>query len=186
MRALEESDPEVSFILQYMNNSAGAHNLTVEGVYKVSRPADEEAFAEKMRKRAAGAAAAAGKKKGKKRRPTKDGRVEKKRVDVVAKKSSSGDSAPPPPPPPPLGADALNRRLLWHGSKAANLLGILHSGLLTRAPHAPISGKSYGDGLYTADVFDKSWGFCFDWRSKRYQGSRYMLLCDVALGKVGR
>ncbi len=181
MRALEESDPEVGFILQYMNNSAGAHNLTVEGVYKVSRPADEEAFAEKMRKRAAGTAA--GKKKGKKKGPTKDGRVEKKRVDVVAKKSSSGDSAPPPPP---LGADALNRRLLWHGSKAANLLGILHSGLLTRAPHAPISGKSYGDGLYTADVFDKSWGFCFDWRSKRYQGSRYMLLCDVALGKVGR
>ncbi len=60
-----------------------------------------------------------------------------------------------------------------------------NSGLQAKAPHdAPVSGKTFGEGLYTSDVFGNSWNYCLDWRRTGYQGSRYTMLCDVALGKV--
>ncbi len=77
----------------------------------------------------------------------------------------------------------VNRKLLWHGSKAANLLSILNGGLLVHAPFAPVTGKAFGDGLYTADIFGKSWNYTFDHRTASYSGSKYMLLCDVTMGK---
>ena len=81
----------------------------------------------------------------------------------------------------------LNRRLLWHGTKAANLLGILGSGLVLNAKSAPVSGKSYGDGIYSADHFDHSWSFTFDHRDDGRSGGggghSYLFLCDVALGR---
>jgi len=60
-----------------------------------------------------------------------------------------------------------DRRLLWHGSKAANLISILSKGLIVNARDAPMTGRSLGDGLYMADVFDKSWNYTFDWRYSR-------------------
>lgn len=79
-----------------------------------------------------------------------------------------------------------NRRLLWHGSKASNLMSIFMKGLLIDAPFAPVTGRSWGNGLYTADVFEKSFNYTFDGRHSRWSGSKYMLLCDVGLGSVRR
>ena len=80
--------------------------------------------------------------------------------------------------------EQLNRSLLWHGSKAANLMSIFMNGLLVDAPFAPVTGKVFGNGLYTASVFEKSFKYTYDWRSSKWAGSKYMFLCDVAMGRT--
>ena len=67
-----------------------------------------------------------------------------------------------------------NRRLLWHGTKLENMMIILSKGLILNAPYAKITGRSFGDGIYFADIFDKI---------SIYTSTQYMLLCDVNLGK---
>ncbi|TRY73067.1 hypothetical protein TCAL_13884 [Tigriopus californicus] len=84
-----------------------------------------------------------------------------------------------------------NRRLLFHGSKRANLFSIFTHGLMVNAPTAMINGRAFGDGIYTADVFSKSDAYTNDNRfmnpgSARRETNKYMLLCDVALGKQYR
>lgn len=37
-----------------------------------------------------------------------------------------------------------NHRLLWHGTGVANLISILHRGLVIAPPDAPITGHLYG------------------------------------------
>ena len=82
-----------------------------------------------------------------------------------------------------------NRRLLWHGTKPENLLSIFSVGLLVNAPFAQITGRAFGDGLYFADVLDKSFNYSTNnpWANRRSQKAstkqNYLLLCDVALGK---
>jgi Poly(ADP-ribose) polymerase catalytic domain len=44
---------------------------------------------------------------------------------------------------------------------------------------AVFTGRSYGDGIYLANVFDKSFGYT----SGFSDGSKYLLLCDVVPGK---
>ena len=66
-----------------------------------------------------------------------------------------------------------NRKLLWHGTDASNLISILKNGLLLDAPFANKTGRAYGDGVYFADIFDKSYG---------YSRGDFILLCDVELG----
>ena len=66
-----------------------------------------------------------------------------------------------------------NRKLLWHGTNTSNILSILKNGLLIDAPFANKTGRSYGDGIYFADILDKSLG---------YSSGDYILLCDVELG----
>ena len=39
----------------------------------------------------------------------------------------------------------LNRKLHWHGTKAAHLLGILNSGLMINASGAMRTGRAYGE-----------------------------------------
>lgn len=73
-----------------------------------------------------------------------------------------------------------NHMLLWHGSRTSNLLGILSRGLLIAPKDAPMSGMRYGKGIYTADAFAKSLGYCHNDGGGR---SKYMLLCESALGK---
>jgi poly [ADP-ribose] polymerase len=46
----------------------------------------------------------------------------------------------------------LNRRLLWHGSRATNFGGILSQGLRIAPPEAPVSGYMFGKGIYLADM----------------------------------
>lgn len=69
-----------------------------------------------------------------------------------------------------------NRRLLWHGTNLCNMMSILKNGLVVDSLFANKTGRAYGDGVYFADVIDKSINY--------NHGSDYMLLCDVELGSV--
>ncbi|KAF1745661.1 hypothetical protein GCK72_022108 [Caenorhabditis remanei] len=73
-----------------------------------------------------------------------------------------------------------NRRLLWHGSKRMNLAGILGQGLRIAPPEAPGTGYMFGKGVYFADMFSKSLSYC----RANSKDEAYLLLCDVALGKM--
>ena len=70
------------------------------------------------------------------------------------------------------------RLLLWHGTRVSNLLGILATGLTASPSHATITGRAFGDGLYFADVYDKSASY-----SHGSGDSELLLLCEVAMGK---
>ncbi|XP_064600796.1 poly [ADP-ribose] polymerase tankyrase-like [Liolophura sinensis] len=78
-------------------------------------------------------------------------------------------------------SDLGNQKLLFHGSGVPNFIGILNQGLLVAPPGVQISGALYGEGIYTSHAFRKSKGYCYNYVT----GSklRYMLLCQVALGK---
>jgi len=76
--------------------------------------------------------------------------------------------------------DIPNHYLLWHGSRSANFIGILSEGLRVAPPTAQRSGASYGKGIYFADMAAKSIGYC----RAQYGHSAFMLLCEVALGKM--
>ena len=52
-----------------------------------------------------------------------------------------------------------NRTMLWHGTKTENLVSIFNGGLLVNAPHAVRCGSSFGNGIYLADTFQKSWSY---------------------------
>jgi len=49
--------------------------------------------------------------------------------------------------------------LFWHGSRNENWWSILTSGLLIRPSNAVHSGSMFGDGIYFADKFQKSYGY---------------------------
>jgi hypothetical protein len=71
-----------------------------------------------------------------------------------------------------------NKRLLWHGSRATNFMGILSQGLRIAPPEAPVTGYMFGKGVYFADVVSKSANYCFT----REEGC--LLLGEVALGDM--
>ena len=72
------------------------------------------------------------------------------------------------------GGEEDARKLLWHGTSLANMISILSRGLMLDPPYtAARTGRSFGDGVYFADVCDKSRG---------YSSPDYILLCDVQLG----
>ncbi|XP_052767208.1 poly [ADP-ribose] polymerase tankyrase-like isoform X2 [Mya arenaria] len=75
-----------------------------------------------------------------------------------------------------------NHRLLWHGTATSNVLSILKNGLLVAPPEAPITGAAFGEGIYTADTFDKSSGYCSNYSSK--SDIKCAFLCEVALGNL--
>merc|ERR1719154_99717 len=72
-----------------------------------------------------------------------------------------------------------NRKLLWHGTKLANMISILSKGMMVDAPYAEVTGRAFGDGTYFADIFDKSYNYTGGLNT----GGQYMLLCDVDLGR---
>ncbi|CAD8079248.1 unnamed protein product [Paramecium primaurelia] len=102
-----------------------------------------------------------------------------------------------------------NRLLLWHGSKISNFMGILAQGLKVAPPWALNTGAMFGKGIYFADMFQKSFAYTDDWslhyntynglfqqgghwnrqeqvvkdEQEEIQRYRYMLLCEVAVGK---
>lgn len=49
--------------------------------------------------------------------------------------------------------------LFWHGSRNENWWSILTTGLLIRPSNAVHSGSMFGDGIYFADKFRKSYGY---------------------------
>ncbi|KAJ3208464.1 hypothetical protein HDU67_006706, partial [Dinochytrium kinnereticum] len=87
----------------------------------------------------------------------------------------------------PFAADP-NRRLLWHGSKMSNFIGILTSGLRVAPIEAEVAGYMFGKGIYFADVFKKSLPYTYDYResynSNRSSAYSCLLLCEVALGDM--
>jgi hypothetical protein len=69
-------------------------------------------------------------------------------------------------------------RLLWHGTRTTNIMGILTNGLKIAPPNAPISGSMFGKGVYFADLISKSIQYC----SSKDMGC--VFLCEVALGNM--
>lgn len=50
-------------------------------------------------------------------------------------------------------------KLLWHGSRNENFLGILQKGLMIRPANAIITGAMFGNGAYTSNRSQKSLGY---------------------------
>lgn len=73
-----------------------------------------------------------------------------------------------------------NRKLLWHGSRLTNFVGILSNGLKIAPPEAPVSGYMFGKGVYFADMSSKSANYCF---ASRNNTTGLLMLCEVALGE---
>jgi len=71
------------------------------------------------------------------------------------------------------------RKLLWHGSRITNFVGILSQGLRIAPPEAPSSGYLFGKGVYFADMASKSSSYCYPTNK-----IGLILLCDVALGDM--
>ncbi|ELU14708.1 hypothetical protein CAPTEDRAFT_122874 [Capitella teleta] len=76
--------------------------------------------------------------------------------------------------------DHGNRKLLWHGSRLTNWVGILSQGLRIAPPEAPVTGYMFGKGVYFADMSSKSANYCFATKTN-HQG--LLLLSEVSLGK---
>lgn len=72
-----------------------------------------------------------------------------------------------------------NIKLLWHGSRMSNWIGILKKGLQIAPPEAPSTGYMFGKGIYFADVSSKSANYCFATKKKN---EGLLLLSEVALG----
>ncbi|UJR15954.1 hypothetical protein I4U23_002874 [Adineta vaga] len=78
-----------------------------------------------------------------------------------------------------------NHYLLWHGTGICNLISILTRGLLVGPLAATSTGSLFGKGIYTADTFVKSLGYCSGVKQSDGNGERcFMILCEVALGKT--
>lgn len=74
-----------------------------------------------------------------------------------------------------------NRKLLWHGSRATNFVGILSQGLRVAPKEAPAHGYMFGKGIYFADIVSKAANYCCVTRGSP---EALLLLCEVALGNV--
>lgn len=73
-----------------------------------------------------------------------------------------------------------NKWLLFHGSRMSNFIGILAQGLRIAPTNTAITGWAFGKGIYFADMFSKSAGYC----SGSDNQDLLMLVCEVALGKM--
>lgn len=73
--------------------------------------------------------------------------------------------------------DHGNKKLLWHGSRITNFVGILSQGLRIAPPEAPSTGYLFGKGVYFADMASKSICYC-----SPANGIALILLCEVSLG----
>jgi poly [ADP-ribose] polymerase len=72
------------------------------------------------------------------------------------------------------------RKLLWHGSRVCNYVGILSSGLRIAPPEAPASGYMFGKAIYLSDLVEKSAPYCYP---DPETGMGLLLICDTALGE---
>lgn len=74
-----------------------------------------------------------------------------------------------------------NRKLLWHGSRLTNFVGILSHGLKIAPPEAPPTGYMFGKGIYFADMVSKSANYCC---TSQQNSTGLMMLSEVALGDM--
>ena len=83
-----------------------------------------------------------------------------------------------------------NRMLLWHGTKAQNIVGILQCGFLISPSFSTYSGSMFGSGVYFSDSYQKSFNYSFQNSFSDYEHNeiddsklkRYVFLCEVILG----
>jgi len=75
--------------------------------------------------------------------------------------------------------DVRPRKLLWHGSRLCNYVGILNQGLRIAPPEAPMTGYLFGKGIYWADRVSKSAPFC---HPTQQNPIGLLLLGDVVVG----
>lgn len=73
-----------------------------------------------------------------------------------------------------------HHRLLWHGSRTTNYIGILSQGLRIAPAEAPVTGYFLGKGIYFGNMVAVSAQYC---RATREKPFSYLLLADVALGR---
>jgi len=73
-----------------------------------------------------------------------------------------------------------NKQLLWHGTRLANAVGILTTGLRINPTGVPTTGKMFGNGLYFANASTKSAGYM----GLNGKGQGLLFLCEVALGNM--
>lgn len=82
-------------------------------------------------------------------------------------------------------ADLLNQMELFHGTKIANLLSILKSGLLMpKQSPGQTTGYMFGQGLYFASQSTKSLNYCdgMYWNNSAKTNKIYMFVADIAMG----
>jgi len=82
-------------------------------------------------------------------------------------------------------AKVKKKRLYWHGSRGANWINILQSGLLIRPSGAIHTGSMWDDGIYFASDSDKSLGYTDGgrWTNGSRTSSVFLGLFDVHVGK---
>lgn len=74
-----------------------------------------------------------------------------------------------------------NHRLLFHGSKMTNFVGILSEGLRLPKPDQIANGAMLGPAIYFADSISKSFNYTC---SNETGGRGFVLVCEVALGNM--
>jgi|JI9StandDraft_1071089.scaffolds.fasta_scaffold228563_1 hypothetical protein len=81
--------------------------------------------------------------------------------------------------------------LLWHGTKAENVVGILQTGFRIAPSDAQHTGAMFGEGVYFADIFNKAYQYSqsnnfnhFGSKQAKKPAKRYIFLCEVALGTM--
>lgn len=81
--------------------------------------------------------------------------------------------------------DMKNIMELWHGTKVANILSIMKSGLLMpKLSPGQVTGYMFGQGLYFSNQSTKSLNYCdgMYWSNNNKQKKIYMFLASVAMG----
>ncbi|PLS19175.1 polymerase [Bacillus sp. M6-12] len=73
---------------------------------------------------------------------------------------------------------------LFHGSRNENYLSIFQNGLKIKPQSAQHTGSMFGAGVYFADQSSKSANYCWGFGNGASHDSYFLLVCDVATGKV--
>lgn len=82
--------------------------------------------------------------------------------------------------------DIKNVQLLWHGTRAFNVLSIFKNGLIVpkSGGNYHITGRMFGDGVCFSDQSSKALNYSYGyWDSSKKDNNCYMFLAEVALGK---
>lgn len=73
---------------------------------------------------------------------------------------------------------------LWHGTKIANLLSIMKTGLRVSPPRsANVTGKMFGNGIYASDQSTKALNYAYGYWDGKRSDNCYMFLLEMAMGK---
>jgi len=79
----------------------------------------------------------------------------------------------------PTTAGLPSNMLMFHGTRATNVLGILSQGLKIAPPEAPASGYMFGKGIYAANSFAKSVNYC-----DSHTDEHLMFVCEMCIGET--